>query len=218
MTAPEFRPWPKTPRLFKDITITEKIDGTNAGIHVTEDGDVWAQSRNRMLSYAAGVDNYGFAKWVYDNGTLLAETLGVGTHFGEWWGNGIQRGYNCEPGERYFSLFNANKWGYLRDSSPLDSLAVVPVLWSGTMDTADIVGVAEDLRNWGSHAKPGFASPEGVCVFHSASNQIFKYPFNKDEGREAVPIYIPFESPSVSRVEKPKSFTQRVKEMFWLAA
>jgi hypothetical protein len=30
----EFREWPKTPRLFRTIVVTEKIDGTNAAIHV----------------------------------------------------------------------------------------------------------------------------------------------------------------------------------------
>lgn len=30
----EFRAWPKTARLYRDIVITEKIDGTNAGIHI----------------------------------------------------------------------------------------------------------------------------------------------------------------------------------------
>lgn len=217
--APEFRPWPKTPRLFKNMTITEKLDGTNAGVHVTEDGDVWAQSRKRLLSHVAGVDNFGFAKWVYDNKSILADTLGVGTHFGEWWGHGIQRGYNCSPGERYFSLFNVDKWGSLRDSSPLDALSVVPVLWQGEMDTAAVLDVAERLQMNGSKAKPGFMRPEGVCVFHSASNQIFKYPFDKTEGREAWPITITWnERLSEPAIPRPKSFKDRVKEMFWLVA
>lgn len=30
----EFKPWPKTPRLFRDIVITEKIDGTNAAVQI----------------------------------------------------------------------------------------------------------------------------------------------------------------------------------------
>lgn len=227
MTTPEFRPWPKTPRLFKDVTITEKIDGTNAGLHINEDGEVFAQSRKRLLPMGPrGLDdlswekedNFGFAKWARNNSQALAETLGVGTHFGEWWGHGIQRGYRCEPGERYFSLFNTNKWGFLRDSSPVDSLSVVPVLWTGTMDTAAVLDVADNLRDTGSYAKHGFYNPEGVCIFHSASNQIFKYPFDKTEGRGAVPAVTWNERLTPRVVEKPKSFTQRVKEIFWLAA
>lgn len=30
----EFKAWPKIPRLFRDVIITEKIDGTNAAIHI----------------------------------------------------------------------------------------------------------------------------------------------------------------------------------------
>ena len=30
----EFKEWPKTPRLLRNITITEKIDGTNAAIGI----------------------------------------------------------------------------------------------------------------------------------------------------------------------------------------
>lgn len=203
---PEFRPWPKTPRLFKDATVTEKIDGTNGALHVTEDGEVFAQSRNRMLS--KGADNHGFASWAWNHRNILAETLGVGTHFGEWWGNGINRGYGCEPGERYFSLFNTNKWGHLREASPLDSLSVMPVLWTGTMDTAAILGVAAELRFNGSEAKPGYMDPEGVCIYHAAANQIYKFPFDKREGREASSFALP----------RPKTWKQRVREMFWLAA
>lgn len=223
MREVEFRPWPKTPRLFKSVTVTEKIDGTNAALHITEDGEVWAQSRNRMLSVAAGIDNHGFAKWAYDNKGVLFDTLGVGTHFGEWWGHGINRGYECEPGERYFSLFNANKWGHLRASSPLDSLSVVPVLWQGTMDTKAILDVAEKLAANGSEAKPGYMRPEGVCIYHSASNQIFKFPFNKDEGlgapRPNDPNHLWWrERLSEPAIPRPKTFGQRVKEMFWLVA
>jgi hypothetical protein len=32
----EFSAWPKTPRLFRDTTITEKIDGTNAAIGIQQ--------------------------------------------------------------------------------------------------------------------------------------------------------------------------------------
>ena len=32
----EFQEWPKIPRLNRDITITEKIDGTNAAVGIAE--------------------------------------------------------------------------------------------------------------------------------------------------------------------------------------
>jgi hypothetical protein len=45
VTAPiEFRAWPKTPRLFRDAIITEKIDGTNAAIGILElNEDTWVR-------------------------------------------------------------------------------------------------------------------------------------------------------------------------------
>ncbi|MCJ7726507.1 MAG: hypothetical protein MUP76_09000, partial [Acidimicrobiia bacterium] len=39
------------------------------------------------------VDNYGFARWVKDHEEELRTGLGAGLHFGEWWGQGIQRRY-----------------------------------------------------------------------------------------------------------------------------
>jgi len=37
----EFREWPKTPRLLRNITITEKIDGTNAAIGIVPIASVY---------------------------------------------------------------------------------------------------------------------------------------------------------------------------------
>lgn len=196
MSAPEFRAWPKTPRLFKSVTATEKIDGTNGCVIITPEREVYAQSRNRMLSIAQ--DNQGFARWAYDNSALLAETLGIGRHYGEWWGHGIQRGYGCEVGERYFSLFNVKKWSYLEAESPLPSLSVVPVLWTGEMDTSEILAVASELKSGGSYAKPGFKKPEGICLYHSASNQIFKIPFD-EKSYDREPVKPPPPKPSLIR-------------------
>lgn len=35
----DFVPWAKTPRLFRDMTVTEKIDGTNAAVIVEKFGN-----------------------------------------------------------------------------------------------------------------------------------------------------------------------------------
>ncbi len=45
----EFKAWPKIARLNRDMVITEKIDGTNACVIVTDDGSVHAQSRTRLI-------------------------------------------------------------------------------------------------------------------------------------------------------------------------
>ncbi|WP_327712393.1 RNA ligase family protein [Streptomyces sp. NBC_00464] len=178
---PDFREWPKTPRLFRDIVITEKIDGTNAGLHISEDGQVVAQSRKRIIT--PDNDNYGFARWAAENADELAHILGPGLHFGEWWGQGIQRRYGLE--QKVFSLFNTERW-YKNDgadtsketradqSSLVDQIDVVPVLYQGPFSEAQITSVLRDLKEEGSYAAPGFMNPEGICVYHSQTRSVFK--------------------------------------------
>lgn len=107
-TVPEFKEFPKIARLNRECIITEKIDGTNACVVVAEDGGVWAQSRNRLLSHET--DPFGFALWVERNKDALREVLGTGYHFGEWWGSGIQRRYGLEGPDKRLSLFNVERW------------------------------------------------------------------------------------------------------------
>lgn len=78
----EFQEWPKIARLFRDVVVTEKIDGTNAAIHFDAEGNWAAQSHNRLIT--VGDENFGFAKWVDSNAGPLFEALGEGLHFGEW--------------------------------------------------------------------------------------------------------------------------------------
>lgn len=103
----EFQEFPKIARLSRDIIITEKIDGTNAQILITEDGDIFPGSRTKWITTKD--DNHGFAKYVEGNKTELLK-LGKGRHFGEWWGSGIGRGYGLQKGEKRFSLFNVGRW------------------------------------------------------------------------------------------------------------
>jgi hypothetical protein len=178
---PDFREWPKTPRLFRDIVITEKLDGTNAGLHISEDGQVVAQSRKRIITPDS--DNYGFARWAADNADELAHILGPGLHFGEWWGQGIQRRYGLE--QKVFSLFNTERW-YKNDgadtsketradqSSLVDQIDVVPVLYQGPFSDEQITSALRDLQQDGSYAAPGFMNPEGICVYHSQTRSVFK--------------------------------------------
>lgn len=190
---PEFTPWPKTPRLFRDMVITEKLDGTNAAIRIeagvgvdAERTDsvaevapgytVWAQSRTRFV--VPDDDNHGFAMWVALNADTLVADLGVGIHFGEWWGQGINRGYGLK--EKRFSLFNVAKWQDARDTFTTPSLGVVPVLAREEFDTDVIAETVTYLRTCGSVAAPGFRNPEGICVYHVPSRKVFKYTLNGD--------------------------------------
>lgn len=189
MTA-EFTAWPKTPRLFRDIIVTEKIDGTNAGIHITENPElpgtysVQAQSRTRLIF--PGNDNYGFAAWVAENAAQLIELLGPGLHFGEWWGAGIQRRYGLT--ERRFSLFNTDKLpggGSYVGSAVVNT---VPMLYRGVFSEKWIRHALTELRDHGSFAAPGFMSPEGICVWHSQTRQVSKVTLdNQDAGKWETP-------------------------------
>lgn len=175
VTAP-FVGFPSIARLSRDMIVTEKIDGTNAQVHVTDDGIVMAGSRNRWLTVEA--DNFGFARWVKAHEDELRTGLGPGTHYGEWWGSGIQRGYGLPSGEKRFSLFNVSRW---TDDVRPACCHVVPVLLRWTFDTAKVDETLGILADHGSFAAPGFQRPEGVVVFHVKSGQLFKKTLDKED-------------------------------------
>ena len=142
---------------------------------------VYAQSRKRLITPDA--DNHGFAAWVWANADALVQVLGEGLHFGEWWGNGIQRGYGLPKGEKRFSLFNTTRWAEYaaKLSEAVPELRVVPVLYEGLFSTNEVYLAKNDLREFGSRASTGFMNPEGVVVYHSAANVMFKSTLENDE-------------------------------------
>jgi len=171
----EFEGFRKIPRLFRDVVITEKIDGTNGQVCITDDGLIYAGSRTRWLDEEN--DNHGFARWVFANQIELIEKLGPGHHFGEWWGQGINRGYGLK--EKRFSLFNVSKWG--DDNVRPVCCSVVPVLYSGPFSTSAVCEILQMLRFQGSRAVPGYVKPEGIVVYHTAGNCYFKVTIENDE-------------------------------------
>ena len=177
--APPFVPFPKIARLSRQICVTEKIDGTNACIHITEMGEVFTGSRTRWITPSD--DNYGFAKWVQQHESELL-TLGPGTHFGEWWGCGIQRKYGLA--EKRFSLFNVGRWNAV--NPPPACCHVVPVLYDGPFSQQVIDDCLAALRVGGSAAAPGFMKPEGIVVYHAAAKTMFKKTLEKDDQPKGV--------------------------------
>lgn len=210
-----FIPFPKISRLFRPVVITEKIDGTNSAVVVSEtspynygdeeivgpgivintDGHrldgwqpvfVYAQSRKQVISPEQ--DNFGFAKWVREHARELAMGLGVGVHFGEWWGSGIQRKYGLD--HKRFSLFNTARWNGLEYNDDgtrrPDCCHVVPVLAEAETFAVDaVIGALASLEDDGSRAAPGFMDPEGVVVYHKAGNLLFKATIKGDDkGKE----------------------------------
>ena len=172
----EFTEFPKIARLTRECTITEKIDGTNASIYIGENGEFLTASRTQWITLEK--DNYGFAKWALTNKEELLK-LGVGHHFGEWWGAGIQRGYGLLNGDKRFSLFNTKKW--LNNPELPSCCSVVPIFWEGIFDTAQAEMLIDELREYGSKASPGFMKPEGIVIWHKAAQIYFKKTIEKDD-------------------------------------
>lgn len=191
----EFNAFPKIHRYNRAVVITEKIDGTNAQIEITREelsDDSWAMvfktrdnrtyhvragSRNRYLTKEN--DNFGFCNWVWSNLEEIVILLGEGRHYGEWWGNGIQRGYGLK--EKRFSLFNTDRW---HTGNIPECCHVVPVL--GNMDGFDnsiVESALSRLREKGSFAAPGFMKPEGIVMYHTKANILLKKTLEKDEGK-----------------------------------
>lgn len=203
-----FAPFPKIGRLARGICITEKIDGTNAQIdiglavnepeheerdpaivHTWFDETQAAQlvmrvgSRSRWIRPGKEHDNYGFAGWVEANAIEL-QGLGLGTHFGEWWGAGVQRRYD-QPTKR-FSLFNVDRWADGRQPRPA-CCDVVPTLYRGVYDQVQITEALTQLRDHGSVAAPGFLDPEGIVIWHEATRTLFKVTLKNDESPKGQP-------------------------------
>lgn len=167
----EFR---KIPRLSRDIIISEKIDGSSGCIYIGEDGTFLTGSRHQWITPEK--DNFGFSRWCHQNKDELMK-LGVGLHFGEYYGVGIQRGYHLS--ERRFALFNTNKW-----SDPVvrpKCCEVVKILYEGEFKTPAIDDVLFELKTTGSKSVPGYMNPEGIVIYHKASGCYFKKTILNDE-------------------------------------
>lgn len=169
----------------EDIILMDHV-GNDKAVAIARNENEWyvvlAQSRNRFITPED--DNYGFAAWVRDNAMELVRLLGVGTHFGEWWGHGIQRGYGLVKGDRRFSLFNVVRYGYIHaeDLSKIPALGVVPTIdtFSEAFHAENGVDFAIDeciryIEREGSTAAPGWDKPEGIIAFHKRSGQTFKH-------------------------------------------
>lgn len=154
--ATESPGYPKTGRLTGPWRVTEKIDGTNAVIRV-EPGLIRFGSRNRWLTREQ--DNHGFCAWGERHQAWLANVLGDGTHYGEWYGSRIQRGYGMTT--RTLALFDVSRYEE-RLANAIDNpgLTLVPVLQDECTDPT------EWLRCGGMPSLLGSSPMEGVVLHH----------------------------------------------------
>lgn len=192
-----FKPFPKVARLSRPCVVTEKIDGMNAQVFIRRrdlstgmpaDALAWipkvgdtgmlisAGTRTRFV--VPGDGNFGFAKWVYEHADELVEGLGEGRHFGEWWGQGIKRGYGLD--HKRFSLFNVGRWGDDVTNDRPECCHVVPVLRREEFDTNTVLSALWFLEAHGSVAARGFMRPEGVMVWHEDGRVMFKKTIEND--------------------------------------
>lgn len=180
-----------------DIYFTPEVLNFISDYCIAKKDDLYMFVGSRTRWITPESDNHGFARWVKDNSEDLFN-LGIGQHFGEWWGNGIQRGYDLAKGDKRFSLFNVNRWCLYNDEPKLISINpktkiekyqeklpkccyLVPILYEGMFDTYMIDNFIEVLKNHGSYASKGFMKPEGIVIYHKGGNLMFKKTIENDD-------------------------------------
>lgn len=160
--------------------ISEKIDGSNGQIVIENGQIVGVGSRNRWIAPGKANDNFGFAGWIERNEEEILK-LGDGTHFGEWYGAGIQRGYGLTGSDKRFALFNASRWSN-GESRPA-CCGVVPVLYAGDFDADILDDIMDKLATTGSQAVPGYMKPEGVIVYIPSIKTLLKATYDNPDGK-----------------------------------
>ncbi|WP_276122637.1 RNA ligase family protein [Pararhizobium qamdonense] len=159
--------------------ITEKLDGSNGQIVIEDNKIVGVGSRQRWIKPGRETDNYGYAAWVERNEEELVTKLGDGTHFGEWYGNGIQRNYGLA--EKRFALFNSGRWS---DANVRPACCeCVPVLYAGEFTREAVNQVMRDLATEGSRQVPGFMKPEGIIIYLAGPRVLLKETFEHSDGK-----------------------------------
>lgn len=168
----EFKAWGKIPRENPVIvTISEKIDGTNACIVIVDGEIVGVQSRKKFITPEN--DNYGFASWVEENKANLLP-LGNGYHYGEWAGLGI-KGNPLRLEKKHFFLFNTLRWNEKNHNRPA-CCDVVPVLYIGKLNPDTVPILLERL-------KEDEMTREGVVVYYHISRKYIKHTVKSPNGK-----------------------------------
>lgn len=99
---------------------TAKLHGTNAAVVYSPEGEIYPQSRSRVLQPEKGDDNAGFGQYVLKNSSFFKErfegfkretNIDITSEdsivfYGEWCGSGIQKGVGIAQLSKRFVLFS----------------------------------------------------------------------------------------------------------------
>lgn len=101
-----------------------KLHGTNAAVHVTPEGELLCQSRERLIT--PGDDNCGFARWVHSHKDKWLKALRPGTVvYGEWAGPGVMKGVALgQIPEKVFAVFAVLLYGREVEAVVTEPLAI----------------------------------------------------------------------------------------------
>jgi hypothetical protein len=199
----KFQEFDKIHALHKTtLLVTQKLHGTNASIWIrptgeidyseeqaqflTEDGQFLVLPGKRTSFITLENDNFGFARFVYENKEALYKALGQGVWFGEWCGPGINSGEGLTQKrlalfavlsleEKYHNMKSAGLWP--------DRVDLVPVLFTGLGSNIEQIAelVMNDLKEKGSSYVPGYMRPEGIVIQILGTNVKFKKVFEAEE-------------------------------------
>ena len=103
---------------------TVKSHGTNAGVTINKEGQIWAQSKSDIITPQN--DNAGFARFVEENTSVFKELFSklpfneydYITIFGEWDGKGIQKGVAICDLDKFFVIFDIKRSYNEADKGP----------------------------------------------------------------------------------------------------
>ena len=148
--------------------VTEKIDGTNIRVMLSESGEVSFGGRTNMAQIPGDLIQYLVRTFQQDKFKSAMWVDGVPTQailFGEGYGPGIQKGGGLYRADKSFVLFDVlvgTKWWLERDaiSDVAAKLEIDVVPYLGRMTLAQIV----DLVRTPFPSKLGTAMAEGVVA------------------------------------------------------
>lgn len=169
------RSFPKIPRVNNvNVIITEKLDGTNGVIWVSEDKQHFKfGSRNKWVGYGKD-DNAGFYQFCMDNVDLL-ERLDPGYHYGEFVGPGIQSNkYGLT--EKMFYFFDTRLKNRFEDSKVLHTVPLVAV--------CDLRDIPQFLPLQGTKSAIGNTTVEGYMLFIPEAMKYIKCVYEKNRGEK----------------------------------